>query len=95
MDQIFEVLSEYINNQYEDIDDRWPDYIFEYRSRQRWAANEIINLILQNPLDNPEDIIENFIYKMLYFGTECRNDDIREMYDIAANVGEELLMLLV
>lgn len=44
-----------------------PELYFKYASYSRWAANEILNRLMDNPTRDPDDILEGFILEMYYY----------------------------
>ena len=58
----------------------WPQQWFEEVCFSRWAAEELINAILDHPMAPAEDTIEEFI--------------IKRIFSIAAETATEILELI-
>lgn len=72
----------------------WPADIFEERSYARWAANEILRRIIDDPFAPPDLIVVEFMCKMsaLSFVDETENGRI---FAIARETAENILYLLM
>jgi len=71
----------------------WPLCYFNQRSYSRWAANEILELVMDNPFSTPIDIIEEFIIKMDYFS--CIDLSTSLIFSIAKDTAEDILYLFL
>lgn len=66
---------------------------FKCRSYSRWAADEILCSIMEHPFHSITDIIEGFIFKMLYFSYIEKGDEKGSRFIIAMNMAEDILFL--
>lgn len=66
---------------------------FECKSYSRWAADEILCSIIEHPFYSVADIIEGFIFKMLYFSYIEKGDEKGSRFIIAMNMAEDILFL--
>lgn len=73
----------------------WPKDEFNRRSYSRWAAGELLEIILDNPFKDSKDIIEGFIIQMLYFSYLANNEKASGIFIVAMDVAEDILMMLV
>lgn len=73
-------------------DRKWPIDILEQRSYARWAAFEIIELVMNNPLEDPYILIEEFRLEMLSYS--YMYDGEKDMFAIAEYVANDILQLL-
>lgn len=72
----------------------WPQHQFEEVSFSRWAAGELIGAIMDHPLVSPEDTVEMFGLKMLYFAAISNNTDdtdAERIFRIASDFAFECL----
>ena len=68
----------------------WPRWIFQRRTYERWAAEELLILIADHPEMDPMNIMMAFISKMeMYRDFEGKAS---KMFKIAAEVGEDILL---
>lgn len=74
----------------------WSKYEFKKRSYQQWAANEIVERVLDNPFDLPLDTIENFMFEMYIYACYSDEDEHRTfIFQTAVETAEELALLFV
>lgn len=73
----------------------WDKYEFRKRSYQQWAAYEIINRIMDNPLDAPMDTIEKFIVEMAFYACYGEDEHRSWIFQTAAETAEEIILLFV
>ena len=85
---------QYVNEQLFEPDSKWPIDILEQRSYARWAAYEIAQLILDNPFESPDYIVEQFRLQMLIFSHVFDESDGHNMFAIAEYVATDILQLL-
>ncbi len=69
----------------------WPQQWFEEVCFSRWAAEELINAILDHPMAPAEDTIEEFIIKMEVYASMSEGRDCGRIFSIAAETAAELL----
>lgn len=74
---------------------KWPDCYFDQRSYSRWAANEILEQIMNRPTELPINIIEEFMIKMLFFSCKAENEHNSLVFSIAQDTAQDLLLLFV
>lgn len=86
------IIVDYIEHTLGAIDSIWPEHMFEYRSDERWAANEILERVLDNPFDDPAIIIEEYLFEMLCFEHITSIDRKRKMFSTAKDTAEKLLI---
>ncbi len=70
------------------------EHAFKKRSYSRWAAYEILNLIMDRPLDDPIGIVISFMLSAEIYSYECRNPESRYIFTIAKETAEDILDLL-
>lgn len=73
----------------------WPKDIFEERAYSRWAAFELIDRIMDHPLDPPDMIIENFIFEMIKLSHNTENREKCRIFSIASDVAEDIIYLFL
>lgn len=71
----------------------WPTDIFEERSHARWAAFELWEQILDHPNTPPDDIIEEFIWKMEIMACSTKIESKARIFKIAAETAKDILTL--
>jgi hypothetical protein len=73
----------------------WSPLYFKKRSYERFAANEIIRLLRENPNKQPVCVIESFIGDMRRCYQASNQREIEETFSIAIEVGLDILLLFV
>lgn len=68
---VAQALLDYLNEDGPQV--TWPEYEFEDVCYSRWAAVELVNALLDHPLDSPDLTIRNFADKMSRFS--CVKED--------------------
>lgn len=71
----------------------WSQHWFEEISFSRWAAEELINAILDHPMVSAEDTIEEFAIKMTAYSSLSDGTDAGRIFSIAAKFAYESLEL--
>ena len=71
----------------------WPRHHFEESCFSRWAAWEMIEAIMDHPMKDPEDVIEEFAIKMVLFSSIADGTDEGRILSIAADFADECLTL--
>lgn len=84
-------IIEYMESELFLPDISWPDDMFEKQSFSRWAAEDILQGILDRPYDMPETVVEDYIITMSYY---ARNYSGIAMFQIALNTAKEILALI-
>lgn len=103
-DKAVQVIQDYIDDNLFVID-TYPRYIFDERSRSRWAANEIIVRILDESTSLPEhitgrepktprDIVRNFIEDLEHYICIGDNREIQRIFAIARDTSNDILEIL-
>ena len=87
------VITDYIENSVFEPAANWPKHMFELRSRERWAAGEILQRVLDNPMTPATTIIESFMVQMLIFSFKAKDSKEPSIYRIAKETAEEILLL--
>lgn len=90
-----EFVIEYIDERLFEPQRLWPDYIFEYRSDQRWAAYEILERLYSSPMDPPDMIVEGFLLEVLFASKIAKNERNKKRFETAKEVAEDILCSLV
>ena len=83
-------VMDYIDNVLIEPDRHWQPHLFETWSYSRWAATEILHLLMDRPYEFPEDVIASFALKMQMYAAEANQKD-RSKFQTAADVAEEIL----
>lgn len=85
-----ETIIDYIEGTLIEPRSNWPKWIFERRTYERWAAEELLTLVADHPEIDPMNIMTTFISKMeMYRDLEGKAS---KMFKIAAEVGEDILL---
>ena len=71
----------------------WSDKHFEEASYSRWAAEEIVQLLLDRPLDSPDEVIFSFILKMALYAQVAKTYKKRRIFSISEDTAEDILHL--
>lgn len=79
---VVQALSEYI---YETGEPEafWPEHWFVEVSTSRWIAGELIDAILDHPMDSAEDIMEELAIKMTAFHAASDGTKAERIFSIA------------
>lgn len=72
----------------------WSKYEFEKRSYSHWAAYEILGLIMDHPLTPPDDIVYEFMLKMVIYSEATESKEKRFIFSTARDTAEDILSLL-
>lgn len=73
----------------------WPKYEFVRRSYSRWAAEEIIDRILDSSIDqDPIDVIKQFSDEMDYCFEISEDKGSSFMFSTAKEIAEEIIFLV-
>lgn len=72
----------------------WPKNWFNQRTYSRWAANEILELVIDNPLTQPSMVIDEFLVKMSYYSCMSENQNINIIFSTAVDTAEDILCLV-
>lgn len=72
---------------------RWPVEMFEERAYSRWAANEIIQRLLDCPFDAPEEVISRFIFEMSMNSHMATDEKKQRIFQIASETAMDILIM--
>lgn len=64
----------------------WPRHWFEEVCFSRWAAEELVNLILDHPLVPAEDTIDEFAIKMTAYAATSDGKEAGRIFSIAGHL---------
>lgn len=73
--------------------DFWTCCRFEERCFSRWAACEIIEAIMNHPMVEPENVIEEFLIKMILYSSISTNIGEKKIFSTAAHFADKCLKL--
>lgn len=73
----------------------WCKYEFMKRSYEQWAAYEIIERIMDHPLDPPIETIESFMFEMAMYACYGEDEQRSFIFQTAVEVAEEIILLFV
>lgn len=90
-----QAITDYIEEYLFEPDANWPKSWFNQRTYSRWAANEILELIIDNPLTSPMIIIDEFLIKMSYYSCMSENQNISIIFSTAVDTAEDILCLVL
>lgn len=89
------VIIKYIAEYLFEPDANWPKSWFNQRTYSRWAANEILGLVIDNPLTQPSMVIDEFLVKMSYYSCMSENQNISIIFSTAVDTAEDILCLVL
>lgn len=72
----------------------WPQHWFEEVSFTRWAAGELMEAIMDNPMVSAMDTIEEFAIKMTAYQATSDGTDAGKIFKYAADFAYETLDIL-
>lgn len=81
----------YINDYYCEPPFCWHEQLFEEMSYSRWAAFEIVDRLLDRPLDPPEVVVEDFLLRVALYSQVVKTPTQRRMFSIAEDTAEDIL----
>jgi len=90
-----DIIYQYIKENLFDAPASWPKQEIEKRSYQQWAAYEIVNRILDHPLDMPIDTIDSFMYEMAMYACYGEDEHRSRIFQIAVETAEDVALLFV
>lgn len=70
---------------------KWPVDVRADRAYSRWAAYEIIQLLMDNPFEDPRMLIEEFEIKMIAYSEVYDSHGGFNMFTIAADTANDIL----
>ena len=99
-EEAIKVISEYVDMNYPEISEGVIDQDFEVHSISRWVCYEILNRLMDNSSQTSFDGADDPIGTITFFICEMEVGEMyavverpKEVYEIAAGVGEELIAL--
>lgn len=95
IDIAVEIIREYVQENLFDPTISWDKYEFKKRSYSHWAAYEILNRVIDHPLDAPLDTIENFMFEMTMYACCSENKQRILIFQTAAETAEEIALLII
>ena len=66
---------------------------FEQYAYSQWAASEILELVMDNPLTSPDEIVCGFMLKMVIYSKASESKEKRFMFSTARDTAEDILNL--
>ena len=69
----------------------WHERLFEEMSYSRWAAFEIVERLMDRPLDPPEDVVEDFLLRVALYSQVAKTPAQQCMFSIAEDTAEDIL----
>lgn len=90
-----QVITDYIEEALFEPAKNWPDIWFTRRSYERWAAGEILTRVVDNPTTPAMTIIESFLVQMLIFSYKAKDTKGPNIFTIAKETAEDILLLFV
>jgi len=72
----------------------WPKTEFNRRSYSRWAVEEILELLINDPLTDPFIIISHFEDRMIHYSLLSKTKECRYIFEIAVDVCEDILSFI-
>lgn len=90
------VIQEYIDEYLFEPSITWPDSEFNRRSYSRWAAEEILSRVIQEPSNrDPLDIIEEFANEMDRYLDYSDDKAIYFIFIVAKETAEDVAFLFL
>ena len=86
-------IHNYINNNLFTPAWVWSEYEFRRRSYGRWAANEILNRVMEMPETDPFFVILYFRYQMDVLSTVREDSDAEFIFITARDTADEIISL--
>lgn len=72
----------------------WPQDMFEEQSYARWAVYEIINMLMDRPFQEAQDVVEDFILRMCWLKSTTEVDQKIRLYEIAIETAKDVLTII-
>lgn len=88
-----EKLMAYIDEHFIEPHSTWNEEIFEELVYSRWAAEQILQLLMDRPFESPEVVVECFLLKMVLYSWSSKSEKQARIYSIAEDAAEEILYL--
>lgn len=90
-----DIVSEYIENVLFEPGRKWPTYEFETRVYSRWAANEIIDAIKNNPGKPTILVVQRLIQTFRKFSFVTEDTEQSLIFAIAMDTAEDIACLFL
>ncbi len=87
------IIHDYINKNLFAPAGDWPEYQFEKRSYEIWAANEILNRIIETPELDPLLAILYFRYQMTTLAGIREDSDAEFIFITARDIADKIMLL--
>ena len=81
----------YIHDYYPEPPFTWHAGLFEEMTYSRWAALEILNKIMDRPLDPPEDVVMDFLLRVALYSQVTGTPIQQRIFSIAEDTAEDIL----
>ena len=88
-----EKLMRYIDEYYVEPPLFWHKELFEEMSYSRWAAFEILRLIMDNPFEPPDEVVEKFLLKVALYAQVAKEPIQQRIFSIAEDTAEDILAM--
>ena len=72
----------------------WSKYYFEHRAYSQWAASEILELVMDHPLTPPDEVVYEFILKMVIYSEVTESKEKSFIFSTARDTAEDILNLI-
>lgn len=89
------VIREYVEECFFEPSIGWPQFEFDRRVYSRWAADEILRRIQEDPEADPLDILSQFVAEMDDYSEVGDDRDKQFIFVVAREMAEELALLFV
>lgn len=73
----------------------WPEHMFAERSYARWAASEIVGILMDHPFEDPDILVEAFMIDMMDHMYQAEHPHPRFIFATAKETAEDILKLLI
>lgn len=73
----------------------WPEYWFNQKSYSRWAANEILERVMDHPMMPPIMVIEEFMITMDLYSCMAEDTRVSIIFSIAKDTAEDIMSLFL
>lgn len=69
----------------------WDSYQFEERSYERWAAFELLERMMDHPLEDPETLVEEFVFMVDLYSRLHKDSKTSFIFTTAKETAEDIL----
>lgn len=90
-----QVVLDYIDNHMKFKTSIYNQYYLKKKSYSLWAALEIVELLMDAPLEYPVSTIYSFLYKMQYFVRISKSEIERNIFSRACDTAQEIILLFL